>query len=355
MPIRIAGRNFALVRLLFVPMRKSQHRVHYDTRDSARAIAADLFTFCLENFGNAMLKRGIANDDSPEAASDHIELGQEFTRSDLQELDAIEVQTAIRKQPVLYALDRRTGEKRPLRQRRTAAQVNMQAVPLLLRVVVLAEVDTFGAVELPQLSSTGNEVSWVVGNELRHADILLNEGQSLELVGRPAMYRGEVPGSCFQNTLVRFRAAEGVDPRYALGVFLSYLHNMRFQRIAKWTTNIAHLGAERFAELEFPLPPLFEQIQIAEETDDRLSILRKMTSDMKQNADRADRLRQSILKRGFEGALVPQDRNDEPASVLLERIRAERARIGAKATSGKRAGRNARRKNTLKSHSVLVS
>jgi type I restriction enzyme S subunit len=39
------------------------------------------------------------------------------------------------------------------------------------------------------------------------------------------------------------------------------------------------------------------------------------------------RLRQSVLKRGFEGKLVPQDPNDEPASVLLERIRAERAKM----------------------------
>jgi type I restriction enzyme S subunit len=41
------------------------------------------------------------------------------------------------------------------------------------------------------------------------------------------------------------------------------------------------------------------------------------------NLRRADRLRQAILKRAFEGRLVPQDPNDEPAAVLLERLRTQ--------------------------------
>ena len=66
---------------------------------------------------------------------------------------------------------------------------------------------------------------------LCHSDILLNEGQSKELVGQPAMYRDEVPGACFTNTLVRFRASKGVDPRYALKVFLAYLTDRRIKKV----------------------------------------------------------------------------------------------------------------------------
>jgi type I restriction enzyme S subunit len=160
---------------------------------------------------------------------------------------------------------------------------------------------------------------------LSFGDILLNEGQSMELIGRPAMYRDEVPGACFTNTLVRFRPLGGVDANFALKVFLAYLKNGRFQKIATITVNIAHLGAGRFSEIEFPLPPIDEQAAIIAEVERHFSLIEDAERFIVTSLARASRLRQSILKQAFEGKLVPQDPKNESASVLLERLRSSRS------------------------------
>jgi type I restriction enzyme S subunit len=139
---------------------------------------------------------------------------------------------------------------------------------------------------------------------LKPNDILLNEGQSLELVGRPALYRGELPGACFTNTLVRFRPCPSLNVKFALSVFRAFMHSGRFQKIANWTTNIAHLGADRFAKLAFPLPPLAEQTRIVAEVERRLSVVEELESVVSANLQRATRLRQSILQKAFTGELT---------------------------------------------------
>jgi restriction endonuclease S subunit len=189
-----------------------------------------------------------------------------------------------------------------------------------LRVANVYE-DRLDLSDVKQMNFTPNEYETF---HLRDGDILLNEGQSIELVGRPAMYRGEVPGACFQNTLVRFRAKDGVLSAFALIVFRAYLRNQKFQRIARWTVNIAHLGADRFAKMGFPIPSLAEQEQIVADVERRLSVIDAIEEQVVKNKKRAARLRQGILKRAFEGRLLPQDPTDEPAEKLLERIRQQR-------------------------------
>ena len=104
-------------------------------------------------------------------------------------------------------------------------------------------------------------------------DILLNEGQSAELLGRPAMYRGEPPEVAFTNSLLRFRAGPGIEPDWALVVFRHHMHSGRFTRESRITTNIAHLSAARFKPVEFPVPPIEEQRRIVEELDRLSSVM----------------------------------------------------------------------------------
>ena len=94
-------------------------------------------------------------------------------------------------------------------------------------------------------------------------DILLNEGQSLELVGRSSMYLGEPNRYCFQNTLVRFRCTPENHPTFWQDCFQYGRSIGRFMQIASQTTSVAHLGADRFARMMVVRPALEEQVAIA--------------------------------------------------------------------------------------------
>ena len=143
---------------------------------------------------------------------------------------------------------------------------------------------------------------------LHSGDLLLNEGQSRELVGRPAIYRGEVPGACFQNTLVRYRHRDFVLPEYALIVFRAYMRTGRFQRISKQTTNIAHLSAGRFAKLEFPLPPLAEQKRIVAKVDELMALCDRLEAQQQERETRHAALARASLSR-FDDAPTPANLN----------------------------------------------
>ncbi len=93
---------------------------------------------------------------------------------------------------------------------------------------------------------------------------------------------------------------------------------------AKWAVNQASINQTDINNTLIPLPPLIEQQQICVVVEEYLSIISQLEIIVETNLKRAERLHQSILLEAFSGRLVPQDPTDEPATVLLERIRNER-------------------------------
>ncbi|AXL90775.1 restriction endonuclease subunit S [Streptomyces sp. CB09001] len=160
---------------------------------------------------------------------------------------------------------------------------------------------------------------------LESGDVLLNEGQSPHLVGRPALYRGIPENVAFTNSLLRFKANADVLPEWALLVFRRHLHAKRFMREVRITTNIAHLSAKRLKKVEFPVPPLEVQKQLVQRCDELLTGIAAMDRQVGIGLRRGNALRAALLRRAFTGGLGSQDPAEEPAAVLLDRIAAERA------------------------------
>ncbi len=113
------------------------------------------------------------------------------------------------------------------------------------------------------------------------------------------------------------------DSKYFQYLLLSPLLQSQIEKGKKATAQ-ANLFLGPIKNLEVLVCPLIEQHRIVTEIEIRLSVCEKLEESISQSLAQAEALRQSILKKAFEGKLVPQDPDDEPVGLLLERIRAER-------------------------------
>jgi len=84
------------------------------------------------------------------------------------------------------------------------------------------------------------------------------------------------------------------------------------------------VNGTKLSLMPIPLPSLTEQQKIVEEIESRLSVADELEKVAEQSLKQSERLRQSILKKAFEGKLVPQDPTDLPAAELLKQIKKER-------------------------------
>ncbi len=160
---------------------------------------------------------------------------------------------------------------------------------------------------------------------LQAGDVLVVEGNgSLTEIGRCAIWDGSVPNAVHQNHLIRVR------PIILAGQWLECWINSpqgisKMTELAATTSGLYTLSVGKIARIPVPVAPAQEQQVTLEVLDmalqGQVQQLRAIETSIKQSTAQ----RQNILRAAFAGQLVPQDPNDEPASVLLERIRAERA------------------------------
>lgn len=171
-------------------------------------------------------------------------------------------------------------------------------------------------------------------------DILLSRGNgTLAFVGRGGVVPDDPIPVAFPDTMIRVRRSASVDRAYLAMLWNSPLVRAQIEKAARTTAGIYKVNQQILEGVCLPLPPLGEQPRIVAEVDRHLSRADALAASIAQSKRRAQRLRRAILAAAFQGRLVPQDPNDEPANVLLDRIRAQTMTTEGVTASGSRSVR----------------
>ncbi len=178
-----------------------------------------------------------------------------------------------------------------------------------------------------------NEIAKYLLNE---GDVLFNRTNSPELVGKSAIFKSKY-AAIFAGYLIRVNQIETIAESQYLNYFLnSHIAKQHGNTVKTDGVNQSNINGEKLVNYPFPFCSLEEQKVIVGLLDAKLSEVDQLDQTLTTSLQQSEALRQSILKKAFSGQLVPQDPHDEPASVLLARIKAERAEIGNNAASPRR-------------------
>lgn len=168
--------------------------------------------------------------------------------------------------------------------------------------------------------------------------LIIRSNGSVSLVGKSAVVSESEKDFAYAGYLIRLRLNRFIiDSNYLNICFTSYNIRLQIEIPARSTSGVHNINSQEVKHLRIPIAPLEEQQEIVR----RIQSFFKAASQVEQQYQQArvylDQLDQSILAKAFRGELVPQNPNDEHASVLLERIKAERAKPEAEAKVAKKS------------------
>ena len=194
-----------------------------------------------------------------------------------------------------------------------------------------------GFLDLSEIKYMSIERSQLGSLQLKKWDILFNEGGDRDKLGRGWIWQSEIAQCITQNHVFRARPYVKSESNSKL---LSYWANTfgqhYFEKVGKQTTNLASINKTVLSKFPLPLIPSEEQEELCKQIDQFMTIIDAQVQEIVRALGLTDLLRQSILKKAFSGQLVPQDPDDEPASILIERIKAEKTARSQNNTRAKR-------------------
>jgi type I restriction enzyme, S subunit len=160
---------------------------------------------------------------------------------------------------------------------------------------------------------------------LQTGDVLLNEGGDRDKLGRGWIWEGQIPECIHQNHVFRARIRDNqLDPKL-LAWHANTFGKGWCEHNGKQSVNLASISLSKIRLLPVPVPPQKDQAPLVELIEEHLAELDQLAKSLRWVLRQSEHLRRSLLAEAFAGRLVQQDPNDEPAWVLLERIKAERA------------------------------
>ena len=183
--------------------------------------------------------------------------------------------------------------------------------------------------ETNMLYMTEDQYDLLNAGKLEHGDMVFCIRGSLGKFGIFPFERGAIASSL---VIVRPIDSIGISVKYLSVLFDSALTTASIKRFNNGTAQ-PNLSAANFQSFLYPIPPLAEQRRIVERVSELMPLVEEYggLEDAREALDAAlpGRLRKSVLQLAVQGGLVPQDPADEPAGVLLERIRGQRRQLVA--------------------------
>lgn len=161
---------------------------------------------------------------------------------------------------------------------------------------------------------------------LEPGDLLVVEGNgSPDQIGRSAVWHGEIDPCVHQNHLIRVRPGPRLDPEF-LGLYWNAPSTRaQLTAVASSTSGLHTLSTAKVKRVEVPVVPIDQQRSVVTQLAAQNVAFEHLRATLGVAGARQSTLRCAVLAAAFSGQLVAQVRDDVPASVLLDRIRAERA------------------------------